>query len=78
MYQLQQMHFKLIHNLIDLVWTSIDKTQPWLYHIPWAKGRGSGVGVLYKSSPKLISVKQIHHADFKAMNITLKQSIIMC
>ena len=45
-----------------------------LSHIPRAKVRGGGVGVLYKSSLKLISVKPIHHADFEAMNITLKQS----
>ena len=45
-----------------------------LSHIPRAKGRGGGVGVLYKSSLKLISVKPIHHVDFEAMNITLKQS----
>ena len=40
-----------------------------LSHIPRAKGRGGGVGVLYKSLLKLISVKPIHHADFEAINI---------
>ena len=38
------------------------------------KGRGGGVGVLYKSSLKLISVKPIHPEDIESMNITLKQS----
>ena len=32
------------------------------------------LGVLYKSSLKLISVKLIHYAEFESMNITLKQS----
>ena len=43
------------------------------FPIPRAKGCGGGVGVLYKSSLKLISVKPIHHQgvhfSFKANHL---------
>ena len=59
-------------NAVDI--NILQENEYQLSHIPRSKGRGGGVGVLYKSSRKLIPVKPIHHADFEAMNITLKQS----